>query len=543
MKSKWINVFFSILLVVGIFSIYQNTVNNGFSGLDDILMIEENWDRLQHLDHVKTAFTEDVFIRAEGSYYRPLQLISYMADVYLSNSNTPVAKIFFQINILLFIIAFLLLFYFLAEFDFSRNFRFIFTSLMAVHPALTPAVSWIPGRVDTLLFIIMIGSLWSFVKYLKTKKNKWVVVHLALFTAGIFTKETAISIPLLGLLFLWLFTPESQKNPTPWRWAKLINIKIWTGIFKTSILWIKQNLSVFIAWGFIVAFWLILRNNALDKNSLGIMGILYQLNTSWKEFIILASITYFPIDLQVFLDITTPYILMAIPGCLFFLAVPHFLNSNYKYSFFGLIWMFILILPTTLSDSLNYHRMFIPFVGMAFILQPLSRGIIKNQILIPFSILFLGLFVYQNLKFQKAYINKNTFWKNAVKHSPNSPFSNNGIAWSYHIDHENDSALKYYQRVIDLKPSCENVRIGMALISEEIGASKNCDSLLQEEFKATHDSSIVYFFIGQIQLDRGDTFHAIPNLIKGYQSIETSRNSRLYYDTLSIDIKSQLNIN
>lgn len=544
MKFNRLNLFYPFVLIVGIYSLYHNVVHNGFSGLDDILMIEENWDRLQHLSHIKTAFTEDVFIRAEGSYYRPIQLLSYMPDVYFSGSNVPVAQIFFQINIFLFMLAFVQLFFFLKEFNLGIHYRFIFTGLMAVHPALTPAVSWIPGRIDTLLFIIVIASFWAFIRFTKSHKPGWAILHLCLFTIGMFTKETAITIPVLSLLLLWFFQTlkQDEKAKENWRWKKAIDLRFWFEFLKSSLEWTKLHLGISIGWISILAVWYFMRSQALSENPLGLMGMLYHLNSSWQEFIILGSVTYFPYHLQVFLDITWYFVVLAIPGFLVFIGVPILLKSKFNYTFLGLIWMFIFILPTTLSDSLNYHRMFIPFVGMAFILQPLSKTAIKRVYLGVSIVFFLILFIVQNIAFQKAYVDKNTFWNNAVTYSPNSPFANNGLAWSYHMDHKNDSALKYYERVVQLRPEGENVRIGMALIHEEMGQIKQADQLLQEEFNATHDSSLVYFFIGQVQLDRGDTQQAVSNLSLGYRSTETSRNSRLYYDTLDVEIKQQLRI-
>ncbi|MFT4753783.1 MAG: hypothetical protein ACI9GM_000017 [Salibacteraceae bacterium] len=544
MKGNCLNYIYPFILVIAITALYHQVIFNGFSGLDDLLMIEENWDRLQHLSHIKTAFTEDVFIQAQGSYYRPIQLLSYMPDVYFSNSELPVAKVFFQINILFFILAFIQLFFFLKEFSFGIHYRFLFSLFMAIHPALTPAVSWIPGRIDTLLFIIIISAFWAFIRFIKTHKKRWVITYLTLFALGMFTKETAIIIPFISLLLVWFF--QSQKNDSQvneiWSWRKSIDIQFWYSIFKTLKNWIINHGYILLGWVVILVFYFYMRSNALDANSLGIRGMLFHLNNSWQEFIILGAITYLPIKLQVFLDITQPFVLYSIPAFLLFLAVPQFLKSRFNYTFFGLTWMLAFILPTTLSDSLNYHRMFIPFVGMAFVLHTLEFSRIKKSyLIIGLSFLFFW-FLYQNIEFQKAYKNKSTFWNNAIESSPNSPFANNGLAWSFHMDHENDSALKYYARVVELRPQGENVRMGMALIYEEMGLLQQSDSLLKEEFKATNDSSSVYFCIGQLFLERGDTLAAIPHLNLGYEVTQYSRNARLYYDTLDLKVRNQLRL-
>ena len=184
--------------------------------------------------------------------------------------------------------------------------------------------------------------------------------------------------------------------------------------------------------------------------------------------------------------------------------------------------------------------MFIPLVGMAFILKSLDRpgNFSKSKLWIPGF--FFVLFVWQSVDFQKAFTNRVTFWNNAVTYSPTSAFANNGLAWSYHLDHENDSALKYYEKVVELRPDRENVRMGMALIYEEDQQYQLADSLMEKEFFATKDSSQVYFYWGQIELERGDTAKAIENLTLGLPAQNVSRNARLYYDTLAISVKNQL---
>ena len=93
-------------------------------------------------------------------------------------------------------------YFFLKEFGFSSNFRFIFTTLMALHPTLTPAVAWIPGRVDIILFLIVISAIWAFIRYTKTNNRVWIWVHILFFTLGMFTKETSIVIPVICLLLI-----------------------------------------------------------------------------------------------------------------------------------------------------------------------------------------------------------------------------------------------------------------------------------------------------------------------------------------------------
>ena len=537
MKNIKSNLIYPIIIIIGILALYHTVIYNGFSGLDDLLMIEENWDNLTQLSHIKTAFTEDVFNGAQGSYYRPIQILSYMPDAFIANCKTPTPKIFFELNLFFFISAFLLLYFFLSEFNFSANFRLIFTLLIASHPTLTPAVAWIPGRVDIVLFLIVISSIWAFVLFVKTQKTKWALAHILLFSLGMFTKETSICIPTISLLFVHYY---SDKNEAKWSWKKALDIIYWKSIILAQYKWVKQNKLILAGWIFTLVIWYILRKNALPDDPINFMGVLYQISVSWKEFLILAGSTILPINLQVFLEVSWPFVLFSIPGALLFILIPTLLKTSFKNYFFGFLWMFLFIFPTTISDYLNYHRMFIPLVGMAFILKPLDQKYLKKQWLIIITTSLGLLFIWQNITFQKAFHNRVNFWNNAVNYSPNSAFANNGMAWSFHLDNKNDSALIYYERVVNIRPDRENVRVGMALIHEENKNFKQADSLLQEEFKATKDSALLYFYIGQVLLNRGDTQNAVTNLTLGLPSCKSSRNSRLYYDSLDIKVSGLL---
>lgn len=529
---------YPVLLVISVFLLFYSTIDNGFSGLDDLLMIQENWDHLTDLNHIYTAFTEDVFNGAQGSYYRPVQILSYMPDAFIANSDTPTAQIFFIINILMFAVAIVQLYFFLELFGFSAAFRLVFTLFFLIHPALTPAVAWIPGRVDILLFIIVISSIWSFVKWIHSSQTIWAVLHIFFFALGMFTKETSIVIPVISILIALYFSNDLP-NQSPWKWEQFLSFSIWKSLVIHVFKWLKTNYLILIGWIISLIIWQVMRKNALPDDPLGIMSALFQITTSWKELIILFGIVFVPFNLQVFLEISWPYILMAVPGFILFFALPKMLHTSYKNVFLGFLWIFLFIFPTTLSDFLNYHRLFIPLVGIAFLLRPFDRtwSFKEQKLQVAFLVGLAGLFLYENLQFQKAFVDKQAFWSNAVYHSPNSAFANNGMAWSYHLNQETDSALKYYQRVVEIRPDRENVRMGMALIHEDRKEYELADSLMLAEFLATKDSSSVYFYIGQVQLERQDTSSAIFNLTKGYSFTKSSRNARIYYDTLNPQLK------
>ena len=534
---------YPILLVISVIALYQNVTTNQFSGLDDQLMIEENWDKLTHPNHAYTAFGDDVFGRPKGSYYRPIQVLSYMPDAYIINSPEPTPKIFFIINTLLFAFNAVLIFWFLGLFSFNQLYRFIFTFLYILHPVLTPGVAWIPGRVDIVLTILAIISLSFFIKFIRTGKFGWIFLHLLFFALSLFNKETSIVIPVISVLSVIYFSNFfSQPN------AKFDEIKVvlstdfWISGLQYALTWLKKNTIIVVGWVAITLLWYIMRKNALTDDPFSILRILHQLAFSWIDLTVLIGASVFPINLQVYLDISMWYFLWAIPGLVVFIYLPYKIKTPIKDLFFGYAWFVIFIYPTTLANLINYHRLAVPLIGLAFIFSPLATKAYRTMkvgfLTLAYSIFLLS----QNLSFQEAFKTPISFWNNAIHHSPTEAMANNGLAWSYHVKHENDSAFKYYQQVLIYNPNNRDTRISMGLIAEEQGKHTLADSLLRSEFLVTYDSSFVYFYIGQIELERGDTAKALNSLQHGYSATKYSRNARLYYDTLAIELKNLLKL-
>lgn len=204
--------------------------------------------------------------------------------------------------------------------------------------------------------------------------------------------------------------------------------------------------------------------------------------------------------------------------------------------------MFLFIFPTTISNLLNYHRLFLPMIGMAFLLQPLDH-LKSMKWKLTTGVLVVGLLailINENLHFQKSFVDRKSFWSNAYLFSPNSILANGGMAWTYHMNHQNDSAMYFYSRMIEIEPDRDQTRLGMAIIAEEMGDLETTDSLIIEEFKVTKDSANVYYYIGQILLERGDTAGAVKNLNLGKDVVLYSRNARTYFDTLDVEVLKQI---
>jgi protein O-mannosyl-transferase len=72
--------------------------------------------------------------------------------------------------------------------------------VFAVHPVTVESVAWISGVTDPLLAVLFVGSLLCYFRWKEQQRRRWLAGSLFLFLLALFSKETAIVLPLLVLI-------------------------------------------------------------------------------------------------------------------------------------------------------------------------------------------------------------------------------------------------------------------------------------------------------------------------------------------------------
>ena len=139
--------FSNFILVAAVLIVYVPTFNLGFTELDDSIFIKETRDYNKDLSNLATSFQRGVFNATEDVYFRPLLLDSFILNYHVSGEHI---KGWHIVNVMLHLIAVLLLFLLLKKVGLDELSSFLLTLIFAVHPMLSQAVAWIPGRNDTL---------------------------------------------------------------------------------------------------------------------------------------------------------------------------------------------------------------------------------------------------------------------------------------------------------------------------------------------------------------------------------------------------------
>jgi hypothetical protein len=219
-----------------------------------------------------------------------------------------------------------------------------------------------------------------------------------------FTKETSIVVPLLALLYFY-----NEKG---------------TGILSTT------TVLFIVGWGIVLFNWHLLRSIAMitpvgDKyqavqlvlSSLPIA--LYYLGNIFWPF----NLAFAPISTDIHL---IPGIISAI---LLLVAIILSERRNWKIIFFGATWFFAFLVPTFYYDLTTHmapkffeHRVYIPFLGILFILLSLSftgRGGFIKQIIPSTVFLLIGVLGWFSFTHTIDFKNSMTLCEYDAATSPN----------------------------------------------------------------------------------------------------------------------------
>lgn len=198
-------VLFFVLLLLPSVVVYYRALNFQFSSLDDQWMIVKSKDFLGSWKSIIDAFAQPI----DGVFYRPVLTITYIIDYHIGNGS---AAMFHLTNILLHLSTVLLLYNLFLRLGISPITNFILCLWFSIHPLCVSPVAWIPGRNDLLLAVFTFSSLLFLIDFFSQRKWYTLVLHFLFFALAIFTKETAMVLPIIFLAFFLQFKVRSTKT-------------------------------------------------------------------------------------------------------------------------------------------------------------------------------------------------------------------------------------------------------------------------------------------------------------------------------------------
>lgn len=427
-----------LIVLVGLL-VYSKAFFAGFVGFDDTRLLIENYSFINNLKNLPNLFVDDIFHGTSGdSLYRPILAVSLMFDSQFGK-NSPF--VYHLTNVLIHLFASCLVFAFLNKMRYRKDLAFLFSLIFTVHPLLTQAVAWIPGRNDSLLALFVLLAFIFFLKFIETKQWKDYGWHMAFFSFAAFTKESGIILLPVCVLYLLIIAREGPFS----RNQKILGL----------------------GWVTVLVFWAMMRSIAVG----GMKG---------KAMVEIAEniLIHLPAIVQVIGKIFLPFNLSILPtmedttflyGILSVIGLSVvFLFSKVErplFAIFGFLWFLLFLLPSfiptfyipgTSLTSVMEHRNYVPVVGLILTLGEigwlkngnLSRGKVFIPVLI--IVIFFSAITFLHISDFK---DKLAFWQNAVLHSPGSPIAHMNLGSAYHTDGQLDRAEMEFRKTLELNPN------------------------------------------------------------------------------------------
>lgn len=371
--------------------VYFRALFFGFVYFDDDRLILQNFEQLSSLKNILAAFRTDMDWQSPGIYYRPLVTWSFMADALWSGKD-PLG--YHLTNLALHLLASGLFLRLLLVLGFPRGISFFFGSLFVCHPALAHAVAFIPGRYDTLLAVLSLGTAITFLRHPMSGSGFW--LHVLLFAAALFTKETALVLPAV-LLAGHLLTKGRRD---------------WGRVGRAAILW-AVGLGAFL-----LLRWPVVRDasfqlNTPAENLAGLYGYLGK--------------ALFPLNLSVMPvpeDVNPAWGMAALA----LLTGAALLGGIRRRGHFllGAAW-FLLFLAPTVVRALGFaylleQRLYLPLMGLFIMLMELGalHRIARQRWARALAVAAVLLFAGLTFRHSSAFADDLSFWGNAARTSPHS---------------------------------------------------------------------------------------------------------------------------
>jgi len=195
------------LLAIISFGVYANSLNGEFIW-DDRELIADN-AYIKNWDHLSTNLTRDFFYRSQDKekvgYYRPVITLSYMIN-YAQFGLKPLG--YHLTNVFFHTLAALVIYSLTFSLSGSLICSLLASLLFAVHPIHTESVSWISGRTDVIAGFFFFLAFLLYVSWDKRVKIFFYAGSLIAFSLALLSKEMAVTLPMVLILYDWLWHPQ-----------------------------------------------------------------------------------------------------------------------------------------------------------------------------------------------------------------------------------------------------------------------------------------------------------------------------------------------
>jgi Tfp pilus assembly protein PilF len=533
-----------IVIVLALtFAVYTPTLRYQFVH-DDRGQIVEN-PAIHTWSSVPTYFTAHVWAGVMPNewvnYYRPLFLLWVRFNEAVFGDQ---AWGWHLSTILTHVLTTLLLYLLVLRMGIGRDVALLAALIFGLHPAHIEAVAWISGVNEPLLGIFLIGSLLAYLKWRSNEPNhlKWKAISLVLFACALLTKENALSLPGLLLVYEWIFGMEWGQRLEP---KKILN-------------WCGETIGRIWPYFLAVALYVPARIYAIKGFSHNVTPLsTAQLVFTWPSLLwFWFSHLVWPVGLSSYYSFPAVihptlrnFILPAIVDVLVAAVVFACVRRSRPAAFFA-VWLVLPLIPLlnlrvfSANDFAHDRHLYLPSVGLAVLAAMLLKNVCAGRprwLGVPVSLLIVVSCLAAGMSYgtvtESFYFKDNlTFYEYNLSRAPHNPDAESNYASILAENGQYGPAIDAFLDAVNYNPTYWTPTYNLALTYYKVGNLPEAEKYYLRAIQMNPNKSDEYFYLGMIRFKTGRTADAIACL---RQAIALQPNGFVYHFALGVMLKTQ----
>ena len=547
----YVLIILSITLLIGA---YSNHFNNPFQ-FDDAHTIVTN-DAIHSIKNIPKFFKDARTTSSlpSNQIYRPGLTTLNAIDFWIAGKPEPEP---FQFHLSIFIsyvfLGILIFFLFLKLFNnsfehkWNKYFALFGATFFCLHAANAETINYVIARSDSFSTLMIVLSM---VIYLYKPDWRKKLIYLLPVIIGFFVKEPTVMVAPLLLIYILLF----EKNNSIIKWFSAEGIK---DAFSAALKFLPLFILVILLFA--------LSKLMASKTFVAGGGSLYNYVIS-QPFVIVHYFNNFilPLNLSAdtdWLPLTNIFDDRVLIGSLFLLgliALAIYCSTKKMLMpiAFGIIWFLLALLPTcivSLSEVLNDHRTFFPYIGLALatawsfaLIIIRMQNAIENKIEYRIVFIAIPLFVvsahaYGTHQRNNVWSSAETLWHDVTIKSPNNGrgLMNYGLAKMSAGDYA--GAQDYFERALKLLPTYSYLYVNMGILKAATGKQEEAEANFKQSIYLSPGNPEGYFYYGNWLKSQGRFKEALEQAKSGVTVSPDHIGNKNLFNELTLIVANQGN--
>jgi len=511
-----------LLLVLVSALVYANSLQNGFV-FDDIGTIVENKYITDFSKNLPSFFNSSYFkiAHTEGSY-RPVATFTYYL-LYAAFSLNPFG--YHLASLILHILNVILVYFLLNRLQPTRLTSLLAALMFACHPVISEAVNCISYNEDLLTAFFYLLALLCYIKATEQDKKPdkgYYIFSLVFFLAGLLSKEMAITLPAMVVLYDAVFRETVDRQTFAKQIKNVVEQRsfFYSGYIAVSLFYLSLRFLIFVnpkhsivrSYGSLIERIIYLPDHIFNYIKMAVFPL--NLNAD--------HVFAYP---QTFFEATNIISLVIIAGLL---VLSFFVYKKSKELSFGMWWLFVTLFPVynliEIANPIADRYLYLPLVGFCLaisiilndLLDHLGRpNVNKTGVLKAFIFLLIFGF-YASITVARNRVWKDDFslWTKTLESSSNSAIVHGNLGRAYQNQGLLKEAIAAYRSAIQINPADYKAYYNLGTIYEEQGSLKNAIRSYMKATEINPEFLNSHFNLANIYAQMGRLDEAVPHLKK-----------------------------